>query len=127
MPWAVCGRGQNISMTIDLGFIIIPLTIWVAIGFLGQALFSMRFLVQWIVSEKLKKSVIPVAFWYFSVAGGVTLFIYALHREDPVFIFGQGLGLIIYFRNLVLVYRQKRLEKLMEPDRKDEAAVKDSQ
>ena len=83
---------------------------WLAIGFLGQAFFSARFLVQWIKSEKLKKSVIPTTFWYFSVAGGLTLLAYALHRRDPVFILGQGAGLVIYLRNLQLL-RRDRLQK----------------
>lgn len=78
--------------------------IWIAIGFGGQGLFMMRFVVQWWSSEKEKRVVVPVAFWYFSIAGGVVLTIYAVHRNDPVFIFGQGLGLIIYFRNLYLHY-----------------------
>ena len=78
-------------------------TIWIAIGFLGQALFSARFLVQWIASEMKRASVVPLAFWWFSLAGGVTLFAYAVWREDPVFIAGQGFGLLIYARNLVLI------------------------
>lgn len=77
--------------------------IWVCIGFLGQGLFTMRFVVQWLASEKEKKSVIPRAFWYFSLAGGITLFSYALYRKDPVFIFGQGAGLFIYLRNLYFI------------------------
>jgi len=80
----------------------IPLS-WLILGFVGQALFSMRFLIQWIYSEKHKKSLIPVAFWYFSMAGGITLFSYALLREDPVFILGQGLGLFVYIRNLMFI------------------------
>lgn len=82
--------------------------IWLGIGFLGQALFSARFLVQWLASEKEKRSVIPVLFWYFSIFGGTTLFIYALHREDPVFILGQGAGLLIYCRNLFFVVRERK-------------------
>jgi lipid-A-disaccharide synthase-like uncharacterized protein len=78
-------------------------TIWLGVGFLGQALFSARFLVQWIKSEREKKSVFPVAFWYFSIAGGVTLLAYAIYRQDPVFILGQATGLLIYFRNLYFV------------------------
>jgi len=78
-------------------------TMWLVIGFLGQALFSMRFLIQWIYSEKNKKSVIPLAFWYFSLAGGLTLLSYAIYRGDPVFIAGQGLGIFIYLRNLMLI------------------------
>ncbi len=82
--------------------------IWLAIGFLGQALFTMRFVVQWIKSERLRRSVVPKAFWYFSLAGGATLFTYAVHRGDPVFIVGQGLGVFIYLRNLWLIYREHR-------------------
>jgi lipid-A-disaccharide synthase-like uncharacterized protein len=80
---------------------------WLAIGFLGQALFSARFIVQWLQSEKVKKSVIPSAFWYFSMAGGATLLAYAIHRRDPVFILGQGAGLFIYFRNLQFLWRDR--------------------
>ena len=65
-------------------------TLWIVIGFLGQALFSARFFVQWLASERVKRSVIPTAFWYFSLAGGVTLLAYAIHRQDPVFIAGFG-------------------------------------
>lgn len=82
-------------------------TIWLGIGFLGQALFSARFIVQWLKSEKEKKSVFPVAFWYFSIAGGVTLLAYAIYRQDPVFILGQASGLFIYFRNLYFVFNEK--------------------
>jgi len=78
-------------------------TSWLILGFIGQALFSMRFLIQWIYSEKHKKSLIPKAFWYFSIGGGLTLFSYALLRQDPVFIAGQGLGLFVYFRNLMFL------------------------
>lgn len=81
--------------------------IWLAIGFAGQGLFFMRFFVQWIVSEKEKRSVIPTAFWYFSLAGGMTLFAYAIWRHDPVFIVGQGAGLFIYTRNLMLLRQEK--------------------
>ena len=77
--------------------------IWVIIGFAGQALFSARFIVQWLASERVKRSIIPTAFWYFSLAGGLTLFAYAIHKQDPVFIAGQGLGLIVYLRNLYLI------------------------
>lgn len=81
--------------------------IWIAIGLFGQLLFSCRFLVQWITSEKMKKSVIPIAFWYLSIGGSVTLLSYAIYRTDPVFILGQAGGLIIYMRNLVLIHREK--------------------
>jgi lipid-A-disaccharide synthase-like uncharacterized protein len=81
---------------------------WLAIGLVGQALFSARFIVQWLQSERVKKSVIPSAFWYFSMAGGATLLAYAIHRRDPVFIIGQGTGLIIYFRNLQFLWRDRK-------------------
>ncbi|WP_157203410.1 lipid-A-disaccharide synthase N-terminal domain-containing protein [Methylomicrobium agile] len=83
-------------------------TLWLAVGFLGQALFSARFLVQWIQSEKQKKSVFPIAFWYFSIAGGITLLAYAVYRQDPVFILGQASGLFIYLRNLYFVIYERR-------------------
>jgi lipid-A-disaccharide synthase-like uncharacterized protein len=82
--------------------------IWLIIGFLGQALFSARFIVQWIKSEREKKSVFPIAFWYFSIGGGVTLLIYAVYRQDPVFIVGQLSGLFIYFRNLYFVVHERK-------------------
>ncbi|MGE0736990.1 MAG: lipid-A-disaccharide synthase N-terminal domain-containing protein [Alphaproteobacteria bacterium] len=85
--------------------------IWLVIGFLGQALFTMRFVVQWIMSEKVRRSIIPVAFWYFSVGGGCVLLAYAIYREDPVFIAGQAGGLIVYGRNLYLIFREKREER----------------
>jgi lipid-A-disaccharide synthase-like uncharacterized protein len=79
--------------------------VWLGIGLLGQALFSMRFIVQWIASERRRRSVVPRAFWYFSIGGGATLLLYALYRRDPVFIIGQGAGLFVYARNLWLIYR----------------------
>lgn len=85
--------------------------LWLVIGFLGQGLFSARFIVQWLKSEREKKSVFPIAFWYFSIAGGITLFAYAVHRQDPVFIVGQLTGLFIYLRNLYfIVYEHKILK-----------------
>jgi lipid-A-disaccharide synthase-like uncharacterized protein len=83
-------------------------TIWVAIGFLGQALFTSRFLVQWIASERRGESIIPLAFWWLSLAGGLTLLSYAIWRQDPVFIVGQATGLVVYTRNLVLIGRKRR-------------------
>lgn len=82
---------------------------WIAIGFLGQLIFSARFIVQWFVSEREKRSVIPVAFWYLSLFGGLTLLAYALYKQDPVFIFGQATGIFIYSRNLYLVHREQRV------------------
>ena len=87
-----------------------PEHVWLAIGFIGQAAFFGRFLVQWIVSEKEKRSTIPLAFWYFSLAGGTILLVYAIHLKDPVFILGQATGLFIYIRNLVLI-RHSRPEE----------------
>ena len=81
-------------------------TLWLIVGFMGQMFFSARFFLQWIYSEIKKRSVIPSGFWYFSLLGGATLFAYAIHREDPVFIVGQGAGLIIYSRNLILIKRR---------------------
>jgi lipid-A-disaccharide synthase-like uncharacterized protein len=83
-------------------------TIWLAIGFTGQAFFTARFLVQWIVSEKKRASVVPVAFWWLSLMGGSTLLSYAIYRGDPVIIVGQAMGLVVYVRNLRLVAKGKR-------------------
>ena len=81
--------------------------IWVGVGFLGQGLFFMRFFVQWLASEREKRSTVPVAFWYFSLGGGLVLLSYALYRQDPVFILGQATGLFIYVRNLMLIRRSR--------------------
>ncbi len=81
---------------------------WLILGFSGQICFFMRFLVQWIVSERKKRSVIPIYFWYLSLAGGLTLLIYAIHIKDPVFIVGQSTGAFIYIRNLMLIYKEKK-------------------
>ena len=82
--------------------------LWLIIGFTGQALFTARFLVQWIVSERRRDSVVPVAFWWFSLLGGLTLLSYASYRQDPVIIVGQAMGLVVYARNLMLVGKAKR-------------------
>jgi len=86
-------------------------TIWIAIGFIGQACFSMRFIIQWIATERRKQSVIPVLFWYFSIAGSALLLSYAIYKKDPVFILGQSFGIIVYLRNLYFVYKGRN-EKL---------------
>ena len=78
-------------------------TVWLTVGFLGQFVFFLRFFIQWLVSERKKKSVIPVIFWYLSIAGGCVLLLYAIYRKDPVFIAGQGCGLFVYARNLYLI------------------------
>ncbi len=82
--------------------------IWLAVGFLAQLMFSMRFIIQWIASERAKRSIVPEAFWYFSLIGGAMLFAYAIYRFDPVFMLGQGMGLFIYARNLQMIRSAKR-------------------
>src|ERR1700730_14136507 len=82
--------------------------LWLIIGFAGQALFTARFLVQWIASERKRDSVVPVAFWWLSLLGGLTLLSYASYRQDPVIIVGQAMGLVVYARNLMLVGKAKR-------------------
>ena len=81
---------------------------WAGVGLIGQALFMSRFIIQWWKSEKAKKSVLPVEFWYFSIAGGLVTLSYAIHRRDLVFTLAQMLGLIVYFRNLYLVHRERQ-------------------
>jgi lipid-A-disaccharide synthase-like uncharacterized protein len=81
---------------------------WVLLGYAGQTLFAMRFVVQWLASERVGRSVVPVAFWFFSIGGGLLLLFYALYIRDPVFIIGQGLGLFVYLRNLHFVFRERR-------------------
>ena len=82
-----------------------------ALGLIAQMMFFSRFLVQWLVSEKKGESTVPIAFWYLSLAGGVLLLIYALWRTDPVITLGQSVGLLVYTRNLMLIYRKRRKEK----------------
>ncbi len=81
--------------------------IWLAVGFLAQLMFSMRFIVQWIASEKARRSIVPETFWYFSFAGGAMLFAYAIYRFDPVFMLGQGTGLLIYARNIQMIWQTR--------------------
>jgi lipid-A-disaccharide synthase-like uncharacterized protein len=82
---------------------------WTAIvGLAAQALFTTRFLVQWIASERAGRSVIPLAFWIFSIGGGLLLLVYALYRRDAVFIAGQAFGLFIYLRNLSMVLQERK-------------------
>jgi lipid-A-disaccharide synthase-like uncharacterized protein len=80
---------------------------FLTLGFIGQAFFSMRFLVQWLASEKAGKSVVPISFWVFSILGSFFLLIYAIYRKDPVFILGQAPNIFIYSRNLYLIKREK--------------------
>lgn len=81
---------------------------WVLLGFVAQAFFTARFVVQWIASERAGKSVVPLAFWWFSIGGGLLLLVYALYRKDPVFIAGQAFGVFVYLRNLYFVLRERR-------------------
>src|SRR4051794_30588639 len=88
--------------------------LWLIIGFAGQALFTGRFLVQWIASEKKRDSVVPVAFWWLSLLGGLALLSYAISRRDPVIIVGQAMGLFVYVRNLMLVGKAARRQARRE-------------
>lgn len=81
---------------------------WLVVGFFGQALFASRFLIQWVSSEFKGRSTLPIAFWYLSIGGGVVLAAYAIWLGDPVFIAGQTFGLVVYSRNLVLLFRTRR-------------------
>lgn len=79
--------------------------LWVAFGLLGQLVFGGRFIIQWIASERKRASHIPIVFWYMSLIGGIITTVYAIHKKDTVFTIGQGAGLIVYVRNLMLIYR----------------------
>ncbi len=89
---------------------------WLIIGFVGQALFGARFIIQWIVSEKKGESTIPLSFWYCSIGGAIVLLTYAIYKEDPVFIVGQSLGSIVYVRNLILIDRKRKSMASMGAD-----------
>jgi lipid-A-disaccharide synthase-like uncharacterized protein len=82
--------------------------IWLGIGFLGQGIFFMRWVVQWIASERSAASRVPITFWYLSLSGGLITLAYALYRKDPVFIAGQSIGALVYLRNLMLIYRGRK-------------------
>lgn len=90
--------------------------VWLGIGFTAQFMFSMRFIMQWLASEKARRSVVPEIFWYFSFSGGLMLFVYAIHRMDPVFILGQGMGLAIYARNIYFIWTQKKNAGILDED-----------
>ena len=87
---------------------VIKFDAWVVLGFVAQGFFTMRFVVQWIASERARASVIPVAFWFFSIGGGALLLVYALYRKDAVFIAGQAFGVFVYLRNLYFVMRDRK-------------------
>ena len=93
--------------------------LWIAFGLTGQLPFTARFVVQWLRSEKEKKSVIPKAFWYLSISGGIVLLTYAIHKQDPVFILGQSSGLFIYLRNIQLIRKEKK--RILLPESPAEA------
>ena len=84
----------------------------VLVGYVGQLMFTMRFVVQWVATERARKSVFPIAFWFFSIGGGLLLLAYALWKRDPVFILGQGFGVFVYARNLFFVYHERRTTNL---------------
>lgn len=83
---------------------------WVLFGFFAQFLFFLRFVVQWIASEKEKRSVIPISFWYLGIAGSILILIYSINRKDIVFIVGSVLTTLIYLRNIVLIKRATMLD-----------------
>lgn len=85
-----------------------PNALWTGLGFFGQIVFTMRFVVQWIASEKQGKSVIPIHFWFISIAGSVVLLVYSFWKRDPVFILGQSFGCFVYVRNLMLLSKEKQ-------------------
>jgi len=85
----------------------LPFTFWLAVGFMGQALFTARFVLQWVVSERKGTSVVPVGFWWLSLVGGAAILCYAISRRDAVIVTGQGMGLFVYVRNLILVGKGK--------------------
>lgn len=87
-------------------------TIWLMVGFVGQGIFASRFIIQWIVSERKKMSVIPMIFWYISLVGSMVLLSYAIYKKDPVFILGQSMGFIIYLRNIILIKNNIAKQKL---------------
>jgi len=104
-----------VDLTRELGnflheVFVMQLDWWVALGFVAQLLFTGRFLVQWIASEKENRMVIPIAFWFFSIGGGLLLLVYAIHRRDPVFIAGQAFGVFVYARNLYFEMRDRKVK-----------------
>jgi lipid-A-disaccharide synthase-like uncharacterized protein len=90
--------------------------IWLGVGFGAQILFSSRFLIQWLASEKAGRSIIPVSFWYLSLGGGLLLLSYAIWRRDPVFILGQSTGVFIYSRNIYMIIRERKKQKKLDSE-----------
>ena len=101
MHWADISHWWQTTPTTEL--------IWIGIGMIAQLMFSMRFFIQWIATERARASIIPEAFWYFSFFGGILLLAYACYRVDPVFILGQATGLVIYSRNIYFIWLGKRV------------------
>ena len=101
----VMRQQENIMLKEFIDVLMQPMAI---LGLIGQTAFFSRFLVQWIVSEKKGESVVPVAFWYLSIIGGMLMLIYAVWRRDPIFTLGQSIGILVYSRNLMLIHRKGR-------------------
>ncbi|ODA67366.1 lipid-A-disaccharide synthase [Methyloligella halotolerans] len=91
--------------------------IWLVVGFAAQMMFAMRFLIQWVYTERARESVVPEAFWYFSLVGGLMLLTYAVYRGDPVFILGQAMGLVVYSRNLYFIWTRKAELRSASPEK----------
>jgi len=89
--------------------------IWLGIGFIAQGIFAARFIIQWLASERAGKSYVPISFWLVSLAGGILLTAYAVHKLDPVFIVGQGSGLVVYIRNLMLIHKERKARSPSPP------------
>ncbi len=106
---ALVGFAMEFFRDLSVRYPKFQLDFWLLFGFIGQAMFTMRFIVQWIASEKRKESVIPVSFWYFSLGGGLIVLFYAIHRMDPVFILAYLPGNFIYLRNLYFIYKKKKV------------------
>jgi lipid-A-disaccharide synthase-like uncharacterized protein len=106
---AYWGFMMNFLRDLSVRYPKLQIDFWLVFGFVGQMMFTMRFIVQWIASEKKKESVIPVAFWYLSLAGGLIVLFYAIHRMDPVFILAYLPGNFIYLRNLYFIYKRKKV------------------
>ena len=100
-----------------------PEKLWIGFGLAGQLIFGMRFLIQWIASERKKESYIPVFFWYLSLGGAAILLTYAIHRRDPVFILGQTTGFIVYVRNIMLIYKRRAAQASRPPSSADETSA----
>src|SRR3972149_753295 len=103
------GFAMNFLRDLSMKYPKFQIDFWLIFGFIGQAMFTMRFIVQWIASERKKESIIPISFWYFSLAGGLIVLAYAIYRMDPVFILAYLPGNFIYLRNLYFIYKKKRM------------------